>query len=162
MWSRSMPETIISCAAILIMEDVTARADERFERALHESGGRDPRDFYRERLRSLRKEEPEAYERAVRYYHEQLIPRVAVEGSDPLDEWLEYGRYLAAMSAEGETVQIDPSGRSEPYCRPVASDRLVLHLPHSARHPALPVGIPPALSPAQDVTYDLLVRRAGR
>lgn len=144
------------------MEDVAARAEERFERALRESGGRDPRDFYRERLRSLRDQEPEAYERAVRYYRAELIPRVAAEGSDPLGEWLEYGRYLAAASAEGETVQIDPTGRSEPYRRPVAGDRLVLHLPHSARHPALPVGIPPDLSPAQEATYDLLVRRAAR
>lgn len=162
MWSRSMPETRIFCAAIPNMEDVTARAEERFERALRESGGRDPRDFYRERLRRLREQDAEAYERAVRYYRGELIPRVAAEGSDPLGEWLEYGRHLAAMSAEGETVQIDRTGRSAPYHRPVAGDRLVLHLPHSARDPALPIGLPPTLSPAQEATYDLLVRRAGR
>lgn len=143
------------------MSDQTQAADQRFAEALRNSGSRDPRGFYRERLRELREIDEAAYRRAVAYYRDELIPRVSDERSDPLDEWLEYGRLLAAWSVEGDTVQIDPSGRADPYQRPVERDRLVLHLPTSTRHPALPVGLPPELSPAQQATYDLLVRRGA-
>lgn len=138
------------------------RADRRFEAAITASGARDPREFYRERLRLLREADPAAFREAVHYYESRLIPRVAEEDSDALGEWLEYGRVLAALTAPGETVQIDPSGRAEPYARPVPGDHLVLHLPTSSREPVVPVGLPPELSPAQRTTYTLLVdRRTG-
>jgi hypothetical protein len=141
------------------MSDLRAIADRRFEEALRSRGARDPREFYRERLRELRESSAEGYRRAAEYFEQVLVPEVAREGSDPLGAWLEYGRVLANLQAAGETVQIDPTGRGSPYQPPVPLDHLVLHLPTSARLPALAVGIPTTLSPAQRVTYDLLVRR---
>jgi hypothetical protein len=137
------------------------RAEQRFLDALRASGARDPRDFYRDRLRELRARDEAAFQRALQYYEERLIPAVAAEDSSPVAEWLEYGRVLAHLSIEGRTVQIDPSGRAHAYAPPVPPDHLVLHLPTAAREPALLVGLPPQLSPAQRATYALLVKQAG-
>lgn len=134
-------------------------ADRRFEAAIAESGARDPREYYRDRLRLLREADSAAFREAVHYYESRLIPTVAEEDSDPLGEWLEYGRMLAALSTPGETIQVDPSGRAGPYTRPIPGDHLVLHLPTSSREPVVPVGLPPELSPAQRATYTLLVER---
>ncbi len=133
------------------------RADWRFERVLAETGARDPREFYRQRLRELRERDPRAFQRALEYFETRLIPAVAAEDSDPIREWLEYGRFLAELAAPGRTVQIDPTGRERPYAPPVPLEHLVLHLPLDARASALLVGLPPQLSPAQRATYDLLV-----
>jgi hypothetical protein len=137
---------------------IRARADERFAGRLEETGARDPREFYRERLRELRDTDEAAFRRAVDHYENRLIPAVAAEDSDPIAEWLEYGRMLAEMTIPGETVQIDPSGASVPYSPPVAADCLVLHLPTSTREKALAVGIPAELSAAQRAAFDLLVK----
>lgn len=141
------------------MSDMHAIADERFNAALSEVGARDPRPFYRERLRALKTADPAAFREAVEYYEGTLIPEVAREGSDPLAAWLEYGRFLATGLAAGETVQIDPTGRSWPYTPPVPRDHLVLHLPSSLRDPALAVGLPVELSEPQRAAYNLLVSR---
>lgn len=138
---------------------VQERAEERFNQAMEETGARDPRPFYREQLKELKAIDADAYRQGAAYYQSTLIPRVAEPGSDPLGEWLEYGRFLAALRCQGETVQIDPSGLSRPYQRPVPRDHLVLHLPTSARDAGLPVGIPQELSAAQRASYDLLVRQ---
>jgi hypothetical protein len=140
-------------------DELRERADRRFESALREAGARDPRGFYRDRLRDLRGRDEDAFQRAVDHYEQKLLPRVADDASDPLVEWLEYGRLLAELTFPGHTVQIDASGRARPYAPPVPHDYLVLHLPSSARERALPVGIPTTLSPAQRATYDLLVKR---
>ena len=144
------------------MSDQTLRdrAEQRFQAALRDSGARDPRDFYRDRLRELRERDPGAFRRALRYYEEELIPATARDDTDPLAEWMEYGRLLAELTLGGRTVEIDASGRARPYAAPVARDRMVLHLPTSAREPALVVGLPPRLSPAQRATYALLVRQS--
>jgi hypothetical protein len=132
-------------------------ADQRFGRALAITGARDPREFYRKRLRDLKEQNPGAFRRAVEYHDTCLVPGIAAEGSDPLREWLEYGRFLATLVAEGRTVQIDHSGRASEYAPPVPGDHLVLHLPTDTRQSALAVGLPPKLSPAHRATYDLLV-----
>ncbi len=141
---------------------VRSQADARFEAALEEAGARDPRDFYRQRLLELRKANPDGYRAAVRYYEDELVPAVARAGSDPIAEWLEYGRLMASLRIEGSAVMIDPSGRARPYARPVPQDDLVLHLPTSTRETALAVGLPPNLSPAQAATYQLLVTGRGK
>ena len=138
-------------------QETRDRADRRFEEALKQTGARDPRDFYRKRLRELREQDAEAFRRALAYFEERLIPSVAAEGSDPVAEWLEYGRYLAGLAARGTTMQVDPMGVALPYAPPVPRDHLVLHLPDAASAKALVVGLPPELSPAQRATYDLLV-----
>lgn len=138
-------------------QETKERADQRFEAALEKTGARDPRDFYRERLKELRGRDAAAFRRAVDYYETHLIPAVAQEDTDPLAEWLEYGRVLAELSAPGRTLQIDTTGRAHDYAPPVPLDHLVLHLPTAAREPALVVGLPSELSTAQRATYDLLV-----
>jgi len=140
--------------------ELRTRADNRFQEALDRTGARDPRDFYRQRLRELRERDADAYERAIRYFEDRLIPAVADQASDPLTEWLEYGRFLAGLVAPGRTVQVDAGGRARDFEAPVGSDRLVLHIPSSTRDAVMVVGLPPQLSPAQRATYDLLV--AGR
>ena len=135
-------------------------ADQNFARALAESGARDPREFYRQRLKELRERDEQAFRRALDYYDTRLVPAVASGSADALAEWLEYGRVLAQLTTDGQTVQIDRSGRAHPYTPPVPKDHMVLHLPTSSREPALPVGIPSRLSPAQRATFELLVKQA--
>ncbi len=133
-------------------------ADRRFAEAIRETGSRDPRDFYRTRLREIRELDEGAFRKALDYFEGVLVPGVAREGSDPIGEWLDYGCYLANLLGPGSPVEIDRSGRSRPYRRPVPIDHLVLHLPTSGRERTLAVGLPPELSEAQRATYRLLVR----
>ena len=134
------------------------RADAAIEGALATSGARDPREFYRERLRELKQASADAYDEAVTYYRDTLVPSVAGGQVDPLVAWTEYGRRLAELAAPGRTVSIDPTGRSEPYEAPVSQERLVLHMPDARKGRALLVALPREISPAQRACYDWLVR----
>jgi hypothetical protein len=138
------------------MSDLTATADRALEAALARTGARDPREFYRERLRELKQKSSKAYEAAVAYYTETLIPEVASGRTDPLVAWTDYGRRLAEALVPGRTVSIDETGRAYPYERHVPG-WLVLHLPEDKSARALLVGLPPVLSDAQRATYDVLV-----
>jgi hypothetical protein len=137
-------------------EPVAAAAEKALELALEESGARDPRDFYRERLRELKRVSPDEYQRAVTYYSETLLPEVAERRRDPLVAWTEYGRRLAEALAPGRTVAIDTTGRAHPY-EPQEKDGLILHLPDDKGARALLVALPAALSAQQRATYDVLV-----
>ncbi|MDX1645633.1 MAG: hypothetical protein R3304_00710 [Longimicrobiales bacterium] len=140
-----------------MVDDATAeKADRILQEALDRSGARDPRPFYRDRLRTLKESDPEGYSTAVAHYTDTLIPSVASGERDPLDAWTEYGRALAEAVASGRTVCIDRSGRSRTYEGP-ARDHLILHLPDDRGTRALLVGLPPTLTPAQRATYDVLV-----
>ncbi|GMR12714.1 MAG: hypothetical protein BMS9Abin29_0907 [Gemmatimonadota bacterium] len=138
-------------------ESQNTRAEERFEEALSTTGARDPREYYRARLKELRTADPEAYSSAVQYYDDTLLPSIADGDVDPLEAWWEYGRRIAELSVDGRTVEIDPSGRSHSYSRPTPHDRMILHLPDGTKGPGLVVGLPPDLSQAQMASYDLLV-----
>ena len=138
-------------------KDVQERADARFQQALESSGARDPREYYRERLRALKQTDPAAYDRAVAYYREQLIPSVAEGDGDPLAAWREYGRFIAELTTPGQTVEVDATGRAHPYEPPTPPDRMVLHVPEGRGGRALLVGLPGEPSAAQLATYDLLV-----
>ncbi len=138
-------------------DDLNARADACLEAALKEAGARDPREFYRERLRELKQANPEGYAAAVAYYRDTLIPLVASGEGDPLAAWTEYGRRLAEAVSPGRTVSVDATGRAHPYQAPAPRDRLVLHLPDAKGGRAILVGLPGELSPAQRATYDVLV-----
>lgn len=134
-----------------------AEADLKLEAALAEHGARDPREFYRERLRDLKDTDPDAYERAVAYYRDTLLPSIANDEVEPLHAWTEYGRRLAVALAPGRTVRIDTTGRAHPYEGPVWSD-LVLQIPdHGRSGRAVLIALPSALSRAQRATYDVLV-----
>lgn len=137
-------------------DDLTARADARLEAALQAEGARDPREFYRERLKELKQANPEGYAEAVAYYRDTLLPRVADGDGDPLAVWTEYGRRLAEALTPGRTVAVDGTGRAHPYEEPAPRDRLVLHLPEGKGR-AILVGLPGELTAAQRATYDVLV-----
>lgn len=137
-------------------DSLTEAADKALEAALATSGARDPREFYRDRLREIKRARPEAYESAVAYYTDTLLPQVAGGERDPLEAWTEYGRRLAVALAPGRTLGIDETGRAHPW-EGRERGRLVLHLPDEKGARALLVGLPPTLSDAQRATYDVLV-----
>jgi hypothetical protein len=138
-------------------EDLQAEADRKLEAALSTTGARDPREFYRDRLRDLKQSDRGAYDQAVGYYRDTLVPAVA-GGADPLPAWTEYGRKLAELAAPGRTMMVDASGAATPYQTPAPHDRLILHLPEGrGAGRALVVGLPAELSRAQRATYDLRV-----
>lgn len=139
------------------MSDTQSRADEKLEEAMAATGARDPREFYRARLRELKQADAEAYDKAVAYYRDTLVPAVASGEAEPLVAWTEYGRELMELTAPGRTMAVDPEGRAEPYRAPAPLDRLVLHLPDARRGRALLVALPPEPTRAQRATYDLLV-----
>jgi hypothetical protein len=139
-----------------VTEDLSKEADRKLEAALAATGARDPREFYRERLRDLKRDDNAGYERAVAHYRDVLIPEVASGRARPLEAWTEYGRRLAEALAPGRTVVIDATGRARPWEGPTAKE-LVVHLPDARGGRALLVGLPADLSDAQRATYDVLV-----
>lgn len=138
-------------------DELIAKADAHLEEALTRAGARDPREFYRERLRELKQANPDGYAEAVSYYRDTLIPQVASGTVEPLAAWTEYGRRLAEAVVPGRTVAVDASGLAHPYAHPAPGDHLVLHLPDGKGGRALLVGLPAELSAAQRATYDVLV-----
>ena len=139
-------------------DDLQTEADLRLEEALADTGARDPREFYRECLRNLKQTDRRAYDEAVEYYREVLLPSL-VKGVDPLPAWTEYGRRLATLTTPGRTVMVNQAGVAEPYLEPAPLDRLVLHLPEArgSASRAVVVGLPVELTRAQRAHYDLLV-----
>jgi len=137
-------------------DDISSEADRRLEQALEAAGARDPRDFYRERLRDLKREDADGYARAVTYYRDVLLPSVASGEVEPVAAWLEYGRRLASALEAGRTVEVDRTGLARPF-EDGRGGALVLHLPDEGGRRALLVGLPTELSPAQKATYDVLV-----
>lgn len=135
-------------------------ADRLLEEALARNGGEDPRVLCRQRLRELKQADAAAYEEAVGYYRDVLLPGIAEGATPPLDAWTEYGRRLAAALAPGRTVSIDRTGRARPYEGPDPAD-LVLQLPEGEVR-ALLVAAPADPSPAQRATRDALVEGKQR
>ncbi|MGI9628399.1 MAG: hypothetical protein ACR2QM_16310 [Longimicrobiales bacterium] len=135
-----------------------AEADRRFQEALDSTGARDPRDYYRQRLVELRTANPAAYQSAVAYHRETLIPAVASGAQDPIRAWRTYGLEIAQLTAAGRTVSVDKTGKSASFSEPCPEEALVLHLP-DGKGPALLVALPPEPSKAQKATLDWLVKR---
>lgn len=133
------------------------RATQVFQETLERTGAKDPREFYRERLREMKAANPDAYREAVRYYEDTLIPSIAEGGADPLPAWQEYGCRLAQLTVPGKPVEIDETGRTHEHGPPTPPERMVLHIPDGGKGRALVVGLPSELSSAQRATYDLLV-----
>ena len=138
-------------------QKIQERADQIFEDALGKAGAKDPREFYRKRLREMKVDNPDAYQEAVAYYENQLVPSIAEAGDDPLMAWQQFGCHMAELTVTGTPVEIDATGRRLPYVPPTPADRMVLHVPQGSKGRALVVGLPPELSAAQLATYDLLV-----
>ena len=138
-------------------QKIQERADQIFEDALGKTGAKDPREFYRKRLREMKMDNPDAYQEAVAYYENQLVPSIAEARDDPLTAWQQFGCHMAELTVTGTPVEIDATGRRLPYVPPTPADRMVLHVPQGSKGRALVVGLPPELSAAQLATYDLLV-----
>jgi len=139
--------------------DLKKAADARFDEARAETGARDPRDYYRQRLKELRRSNPGNYAEAVQYYEERLVPSIAGGAADPLHEWTDFGARLASLAAPGRAWAVDGAGGRRPHESPVDLADVVLHVP-TGREPVFVVWLPAALTPAQQATVDWLV--AGR
>jgi hypothetical protein len=133
-------------------------AERRFEARLAETGARDPREFYREVLRSLRDTDPDAYREMVERYQSEVVEVLAHTDQDPLLTWLEFGRALADRAAPGTLMLVDGTGRATPAPEVISHGDLLLQVPEDRRTRALPVAIPPEPTPAQRATLDLLVK----
>jgi hypothetical protein len=138
-------------------QELADQADRIFEEALGQTGAKDPREFYRTRLREMKADNPEAYREAVAYYENDLVPSIAEAGDDPLMAWQRFGCRVAELTVTGTPIEVDATGRRRPYAPPTPPDHMVLHIPQGTKGRALVVGLPPELSAAQLATYDLLV-----
>lgn len=143
-------------------DELQERADRRFQDALDETGARDPREFYRGLLRELKERSEAEYEKAVARWREEVVEPLARGDGEPLERWLRFGVSLARDLHPGRTVVIDETGRAEPYEPPPSWDRLILHIPDTKKVRAVPVGLPPELTPPQRATVDLLVEGRNR
>jgi hypothetical protein len=135
-----------------------SRAEARLQEAAERLGLNDPRPAYRERLRVLREQHPDAFSRAIAHYESAVLPAL-VEATDPLAVWTAYGGFLARLTAEGSAYRVDASGRSLPFRPPVARGELVLFLPNDGAADVLVMAMPDATTPAQAATIDLLIKR---
>ena len=139
-------------------DDLQQKADARFEAALAATGARDPRDYYRTRLRELRQSNPEGYADAVAYYQRTLVTSIAEQDADPFEAWQSFGLRIAQLTAAGRAVAVNPAGRSRPFEAPGRTEDMILHLPDARNRRALLVGLPPEPSAAQMATYNWLVQ----
>jgi hypothetical protein len=137
--------------------ETRSRADARLEAALRDQGLADPRAAYRACLRALREANHDAFERALRHYDEVVVPLLADGDEDPVQVWIDYGRFLGELLAPGRTVAVDGSGRAQPYAAPGPPLMLILHLPEDRGAPAIALCSPDQPTPPQQAAYDLLV-----
>jgi hypothetical protein len=133
------------------------RADELTEKAIASGAYEDFREGYRARLRWLKDNRPDVFADALHHYNNVLVPNIA-NGSEPIREWVEYGRLLGELSGRGKSVQIDETGFAQPLNE---LSGLLLHLPEDTAVPALALAVPRQLSDAQKATIQLLVRSFG-
>lgn len=135
-----------------------SQAEARLRDAAEQLGLNDPRPPFRERLRVLREQHPDAFGRALAHYETDVLPALA-ETSDPLAVWTAYGGFLGRLTSEGTAYRIDASGLAQPFRPPIGRGELVLFLPDDAGADVLVMAMPAAATPAQAATIDLLVRR---
>ena len=140
--------------------DTRQAADARFAEALAATGARDPRGYYRSRLRELRHANPGAYAEGVAYYQNTLVPSIAAGDADPIEAWREYGLLLARLTSPGRAVAVDATGRSRPFEPPGDAADMVLHLPERTRDRPILVALPAHPTAAQTATHQWLVSGA--
>jgi hypothetical protein len=159
--TRKLPERYPE-PILLPMADQSDKvaAEARTDAAILNGPYEDPRPVLRARLRYLREEQPAAFTAALEYYEETLLPVVAAADSDPLTEWIEYGRRLGDLTARGKTLEIDGSGRARPFRARAPATGLILHIPDDTSAEALAIAVPREPSEAQRASYALLIDRA--
>ncbi|MGH7475186.1 MAG: hypothetical protein ACRELD_02760 [Longimicrobiales bacterium] len=132
----------------------------------------DPREAYRAALRGLKESRPDAFQRAIRHYEDVLVPAVADEAGEPLQEWLRFGLLLAESLGAGSVYRIDATGRaqattaaeilSQGGAAPAVPSDLLLFLPGEPGTAALSLLTPREPTPPQRATIELLIdRRLG-
>jgi hypothetical protein len=134
-----------------------ATAEARLEHAAAALELSDPRPPYRERLRHLREVHPAAFQRAVDYYENDVLP--AMTAGDAIAAWLDYARVLASTTAEGALHVIDETGRAALYNSQLSPRSLVLFIPEDTSEAVLVAAQPLQVSRPQQATLDLLVGR---
>jgi hypothetical protein len=137
--------------------DSRRRAEARLQAAAAAAGLADPRPWLRERLLRLRGGQPDAFERAIRHYEQNVLPALAA--ADALAAWIEYAAFTARLSAVGQLTAIDATGRARSFVPPVEHGALVVFLPDDPAAAALVAAQPLQPSPAQAAALDLLVHR---
>jgi hypothetical protein len=137
-------------------DDLRNAADRNLTSAATRLGLADPRPAFRERLRILKDNQPDAFATALRHYETTVLPAIA-GGGDVLEAWVQYGETIAALSAPGRMLRVDATGRAERYTAPVTTATLVLHVPDQNDAPVLVTIAPVSPTPAQQATLDLLV-----
>ncbi len=85
-------------------QELHDRADQIFDEALGQTGAKDPREFYRKRLREMKTDNPDAYHEAVAYYEEELVPSIVEAGDDPVTAWQQFGCRMAELTVAGTPV----------------------------------------------------------
>ncbi|HSJ14174.1 MAG TPA: hypothetical protein VK939_07155 [Longimicrobiales bacterium] len=137
--------------------DIKSRAEARLIGAASEGGFADPRPALRQRLRELKETRGGAFQEALRHYEEQVVPALAE--ADALAAWIEYGAWVAGLSAPGRLLAVDALGTARPYVSPAAAGTLILHVPDDTAAGVLVLAAPAAPSAAQQAALDLLVNR---
>ncbi len=135
-------------------------ADKILDDSLKNNSVRDPRTICREQLQDLKQTDFNAYQKALDYYKERLLPQIIENSEDCLVSWQKYGCFVANLRDPGLPIEIDTAGNLHDYESPTATDRMLLHLPTITSHRALPITLPLELSEAQNATYGLLIKRA--
>ena len=158
MTPRCLTHTTPSGILRAMSTDQRASADQNLTEAAARLQLADPRPAFRERLRVLKEEHPEAFARALRHYDETVLPALAA-GGDAMAAWVRYGETLGGLTAPGRTVTVDRDGRATKFVPPLAPGSLVLHVPDENGLPVLVAAAPLAPSAAQQATLDLLVNR---
>lgn len=128
---------------------------EAYRAALDHHAVRDVQPTYRQLLRRLKADDPDAYDEAVERYRTD-VSAPDDPGSDPLLRWIEYGTWLAGRLAAGRLVSIDGEGRARTAVGPPPLGPLLLFLPEEKGAAAIPIAEPVEPSAAQQATRQLL------
>ena len=134
------------------------RAEELTEKAIARAPITDFRPAYRERLRWLKDNQPQAFSIALGHYNDVLVPNIA-NGAEPISEWIEYGKRLAELSGKGKVLRVDETGRADDFTADIGG--LVLYVPDDTAIPALALAVPREPSDAQRATLELLIRKVS-
>ena len=134
------------------------KADERLVAALADAAAADRRDDFRDRLRTLKRDNAAEFRRVTEHYERVVQPEL-LAAPDPLRVWVEFGVTLGGTSGPGRVAVIDGTGRSARWVGEYAASELLLWLPEDRQADALPLLVPAEPSPAQEATLDLLVRK---
>ena len=158
MRASGLTHTITTGILRAMSADIKALADRNLTAAAARLGLADPRPAYRERLRFLKDERPDAFATALRHYEEKVLPELA-SGDDAIAAWVQYGEAIAGFTAAGRLITVDAQGRALKFATPVPQGALILHVPDDTAAPVLVAASPASPSPAQQATLYLLVNR---